>query len=101
MAHRMLSPRRLFEPPDALHQTISFAVKPAPPVEETNLMRKNLACTLATARASPVVAVGVSIGLYFPSLVALPPLQKKIPAVGGGTHKHCPEHALPGFCCPA
>ena len=37
-----------------------FAVKPEPPVEETNRIRTNRACTFATVRASPVVAVVVS-----------------------------------------
>jgi len=44
-----------------------FAVSPAPPVDETNRMRRNLACTgpgtaaLGIERASPVVAVEVSM----------------------------------------
>src|SRR5581483_6917258 len=38
-----------------------FAVSPLPPVDETNLIRRNLACTFATVRASPAVAVLVSI----------------------------------------
>jgi len=48
-------------------QTRIFAVKPAPPVEETKRMRRNLACTgpgtaaLGIERASPVVAVEVSM----------------------------------------
>ena len=49
------------------YQTRIFAVSPAPPVEETNRMRRNLACTcpgtaaLEIERASPVVAVEVSM----------------------------------------
>src|SRR6266581_439853 len=54
-------------------QTISLAVKPVPPVEETNLIRKNFACTLATVRASPVVAVVVSIVWYSASTSAIAP----------------------------
>jgi hypothetical protein len=49
------------------YQTRIFAVKPAPPVEETKRMRRNLACTgpgtaaLGIERASPPVAVEVSM----------------------------------------
>jgi hypothetical protein len=42
-------------------QTRSFAVRPLPPVEETNLMRRNLACTPFTVRASPAAFVVVSM----------------------------------------
>jgi hypothetical protein len=45
--------------------TSNFAVKPAPPVEDTNLMRRNFACTPVTVRASPAVAVVVSIDELF------------------------------------
>jgi hypothetical protein len=38
-----------------------FAVSPLPPVDDTNLMRTNFACTFATVRPSPAVAVVVSI----------------------------------------
>ncbi len=43
------------------YQTRIFAVNPVPPVEETKRMRRNLACTPVTVRASPVVAVVVSM----------------------------------------
>jgi hypothetical protein len=36
-------------------------VRPLPPVEDENLMRKNLACTPFTVRASPAVFVVVSM----------------------------------------
>jgi hypothetical protein len=42
-------------------QTRILAVRPAPPVEETNLMRRNFACTAATVRASPATLVVASI----------------------------------------
>src|SRR5260370_12841900 len=58
-------------------QTISFAVKPVPPVQETNLMRRNLACTPAPVRASPVVPVVVSIVWYSASQSALAPLRTR------------------------
>lgn len=35
-------------------------MRPLPPVEDENLMRKNLACTPVTVRASPAVLVVVS-----------------------------------------
>ena len=41
--------------------TRSFAVRPLPPVEEENLMRRNFACTPVTVRASPAVFVVVSM----------------------------------------
>src|SRR5713101_6065463 len=95
MAHRVLSPRRPFEPPDALHQTINFAVKPAPPVEETNLMRKNLACTLATVRASPVRAVVVSMVWYSASMSDIAPCKTILTAVGAVPKIVCQRTAVP------
>src|SRR5216684_4352058 len=95
MAHRVLSLRQFFEPPGAQHHTISFAVRPVPPVEETNLMRKNLACTLATVRASPAVAVVVSMVWYSASISAIAHCKTRFTAVGAVPKTVCQRTAVP------
>src|SRR6267378_1661166 len=75
--------------------TISLAVKPGPPVEETNLMRRNFACTLATVRASPVVAIVVSIVWYSASTSAMAPCRTMFTAVGAVPKIVCQRTAVP------
>src|SRR6267143_884442 len=91
----------VFQRGESLCQTISFAVKPAPPVEETNLMRRNLACTLATARASPVVAVVASMVWYSASMSAIAPCKTILTAVGAVPKIVCQRTAGPVSGCPA
>jgi hypothetical protein len=54
------------QPLDSIHRlveyyTSSLAVKPAPPVDDVNLMRRNFAFTPVTVRASPAAFVVVSM----------------------------------------
>src|SRR5216683_7119259 len=95
------SPRRRFGPSHTPLQTISFAVRPAPPVEETNLMRKNLVCTPVTVRASPAVFVVVSIVWYSASISAMAPCNTRLTAVGAVPKIVCQRTAVPVSACPA
>src|SRR6266849_4172772 len=78
-----------------LVQTISLAVRPAPPVEETNRMRRNLACTAATVRASPAVAVVVSMVWYSASTSAMAACNTRFTAVGAVPKIVCQRTAVP------
>src|SRR5439155_13566473 len=65
-----------------LSQTRILAVRPAPPVEELNLMRRNFALTPVTVRASPAVLVLESMFWYSASTSAMAPWSERFTAVG-------------------
>src|SRR5882724_8676301 len=81
-------------------QTISFAVRPAPPVDETNRIRRNFACTPVTVRASPVSAVDVSIRKYSASTSAIAPCRTMLTAVGLVPKTVCQRTAVPASGTP-
>src|SRR3989442_13368305 len=78
-----------------LVQTISLAVKPAPPVEETNRMRRNLACTAATVRASPAAVGGGADAGGFPPPPALPPRTTTVPPLPPPSTNVCARTPAP------
>ena len=70
-------------------------MRPLPPVEDENLMRKNRACTPVTVRASPAVFVVVSMVWYSESTSAIAPCKTMLTAVGFVPKMVCQRTASP------
>jgi hypothetical protein len=92
--NKLANPSFFFPPhthPSAAHHTSSFAVNPAPAptVELFTLIRRNLACTPVTVRASPAALVLASMSLYSASTSAMAACRLALIAVGAVPKSVC------------